>query len=153
NHRIRRARTRIRTRATEERRDFEIGTGTETMSHRNGVTLTEVLVAIFIMGIGLLSLLVLFPLGALNMAQAIKDERVAAAERNAEALAWTDVDGKSTAPKGTPAMTGNPNVVNLYRDPGTGLFPSTGASTICYPVYVDPQGVLLNSRRIGYFPP
>ena len=37
------------------------------MTHRSGVTLTEVLVAIFIMGIGLLSILVLFPLGALTL--------------------------------------------------------------------------------------
>lgn len=45
------------------------------MKNRLGITLTEVLVAIFIMGIGLLSLLALFPLGAVNMAQAIKDQR------------------------------------------------------------------------------
>jgi hypothetical protein len=37
----------------------------------------EVLVAIFIMAIGLLALLALFPLGALTMAQAIKDSRSA----------------------------------------------------------------------------
>jgi hypothetical protein len=39
------------------------------------------------MGIGLLSLLTLFPLGALNMAQAIKDTRCAHAAANAAALA------------------------------------------------------------------
>jgi prepilin-type N-terminal cleavage/methylation domain-containing protein len=44
-------------------------------SRSRGITLTEVLVAIFIMGIGLLALLSLFPLGALTMAQAIKDDR------------------------------------------------------------------------------
>jgi prepilin-type N-terminal cleavage/methylation domain-containing protein len=40
-----------------------------------GVTLVEVLVAIMLAGIGLLALLTLFPLGALSMAQAIKDDR------------------------------------------------------------------------------
>ena len=53
---------------------------------RPGITLLEVLVAIFIMGVGLLALLVLFPLGALEMAQAIKDDRAAQTAANAVAL-------------------------------------------------------------------
>lgn len=44
----------------------------------------EVLVSIFIMAIGLLSLLTLFPLGALRMAEAIKDNRTSHAARNAK---------------------------------------------------------------------
>ena len=39
------------------------------------VTLLEVLAAIFIMGLGLLALLSLFSIGALSMAQTIKDDR------------------------------------------------------------------------------
>jgi hypothetical protein len=54
---------------------------------RIGATLTEVLVAIFVMAIGLLALLTLFPLGALSMAQAIKDNRTAHSGRNAFAIA------------------------------------------------------------------
>src|SRR5262245_61659466 len=54
---------------------------------RSGATLTEVLVAIFVMAIGLLALLTLFPLGALSMAQAIKDNRTAHAGKNAFAIA------------------------------------------------------------------
>jgi hypothetical protein len=42
-----------------------------------GVTLVEVLVAIFVTGVGLLSMLALFPLGALEMARAIKSDRTA----------------------------------------------------------------------------
>lgn len=57
------------------------------MNARRGVTLVEVLVAIFIAAIGALSLLVLFPLGALNMARAIRDDRCAQAGINATALA------------------------------------------------------------------
>src|SRR5438093_7745538 len=53
---------------------------------RTGATLTEVLVAIFVMAIGLLALLTLFPLGALSMAQAIKDDRTAHAAKNAFAI-------------------------------------------------------------------
>lgn len=51
-----------------------------------GITLVEVLVAIFIMGIGLLALLTLFPLGALEMARAIPDDRTAAVAADAVAL-------------------------------------------------------------------
>jgi hypothetical protein len=54
---------------------------------RSGATLLEVLVAIFIMGIGLIALLVLFPLGALTMAQAIRNERAAHAAVAASAAA------------------------------------------------------------------
>jgi hypothetical protein len=51
-----------------------------------GTALIEVLVAIFVMGVGLLALLTLFPLGALEMAQAIKDDRTATVAANAAAL-------------------------------------------------------------------
>ena len=54
---------------------------------RTGLTLIEVLVSIFIMAIGLLALLTLFPLGALTMAQAIKDDRCAQSAYIAQALA------------------------------------------------------------------
>jgi hypothetical protein len=54
---------------------------------RSGATLTEVLVAIFVMAIGLLALLTLFPLGALSMAQAIKDDRTAHSAKNAYGIA------------------------------------------------------------------
>jgi hypothetical protein len=54
---------------------------------RTGATLTEVLVAIFVMAIGLLALLTLFPLGALSMAQAIKDGRTAQSSKSAFAIA------------------------------------------------------------------
>jgi Tfp pilus assembly protein PilV len=54
---------------------------------RCGVTMTEVLVSIFVMAIGLISLLALFPIGALTMAQSIKDSRTAQAAANAFAVA------------------------------------------------------------------
>lgn len=53
---------------------------------RAGVTLVEVLVAIFIIGVGLLALLTLFPLGALELAQAIKDDRAATIAAEAQVL-------------------------------------------------------------------
>jgi hypothetical protein len=60
-----------------------------TMTRRPAVTLIEVLVAIFVVAIGLLALLTLFPLGALSMAQAIRDDRVALMASNAVATLRT----------------------------------------------------------------
>jgi hypothetical protein len=54
---------------------------------RPGITLLEVLSAIFITGIGLLSLLTLFPLGALKMLEAVNDDRTALAGGNGKAIA------------------------------------------------------------------
>ncbi len=56
-------------------------------ANRRAVTLVEVLIAIFLMGIGLMAILSLFPLGASQMAQALKDQRCAEAGTNAAALA------------------------------------------------------------------
>jgi prepilin-type N-terminal cleavage/methylation domain-containing protein len=53
---------------------------------KRGVTLLEVLTAIFITGVGLLALLTLFPLGALSMARAVKGDRAAAVAASAVAL-------------------------------------------------------------------
>lgn len=147
------------------------------MSSRSGVTLTEVLVAIFIMGIGLLSLLVLFPLGALNMAQAIKDERVTMAAQNAFGLARSNVsptppggtlpfypmavDSRIYNPNPNPALTLNlyTNLTNLSTAAlptySPTLFDLSSLASInpgiSYPVYVDPQGALLGAWRVGYF--
>ena len=53
---------------------------------RKAVTLTEVLIAIFLMGIGLMAILSLFPLGASQMAQALQDQRAAEAATTADAF-------------------------------------------------------------------
>ena len=53
---------------------------------RRGITLLEVLIAIFITGLGLLALLTLFPLGALEMAEAIEDDRTGALVERVELL-------------------------------------------------------------------
>jgi hypothetical protein len=58
----------------------------------SGVTLVEVLTAIFLMGVGLLALLTLFPLGALSMAQAIKDDRAREIAVQATALSESGED-------------------------------------------------------------
>jgi hypothetical protein len=88
------------------------------MNRRAGVTLIEVLVSLFVVALGLLALLTLFPLGALSMAQALKDDRVAQAAANAAATlraldVYTDSDVVSVLGGGATADT--PTVV--YFDP------------------------------------
>ena len=120
------------------------------MKRRNATTLVEVLVAIFVMAIGLMTLLTLFPLGALSMSQAIKDDRTAHAAGNAAAFAE--------------AMNVRNGLYGFFRsgyqppDPDPFLNPDAGAhnglpnlATISnydgpsYPVYVDPLGYSLGS--------
>ncbi|MBY0527742.1 MAG: prepilin-type N-terminal cleavage/methylation domain-containing protein [Gemmataceae bacterium] len=102
--------------------------------NRRGVTLTEVLVAIFVTGLGLMALMTLFPLGALNMAQAVKDDRSAAAAANASSYfrAWWRLQ----LANGTTAAT----MDNAMLKPA-GLGDLTGTSGPSYPVYIDPIGV------------
>src|SRR5437870_431091 len=119
------------------------------MIHRKAVTLTEVLISIFVMALGLLSLLALFPVGALTVAQAVKDDRTAHLAYTADAIARFQnlrVDPQivqqnpSAVPPGTPLW-------NYYSNPGGGLpalDPLVTAGTYAgpsYPVYVDPVGV------------
>jgi prepilin-type N-terminal cleavage/methylation domain-containing protein len=63
------------------------------MQRRSGFTLAEVLIAIFVLAIGLMGILALFPLGAMHMAQAIKDDRCGTSESNETCVAhvlWKD---------------------------------------------------------------
>jgi hypothetical protein len=53
---------------------------------RRGLSLTEVLIAMFVMAIGMISLLVLFPVGIINTKWALQDNRVAVAAYNANSL-------------------------------------------------------------------
>jgi hypothetical protein len=99
----------------------------------------EVLVAIFIMAIGLLTLLTLFPLGALSMAQAIKDDRTAHAAANATAVAEAC------------NIRNDPLVLQAFTNPG--IVPQAQPEGKSYPVFVDPIAVeVLNNRRLASFP-
>src|SRR4051812_36179237 len=63
------------------------------MNRRPAVTLVEVLIAIFVMALGLMSILALFPVAAVQMSQALKDQRSAECAANAAAwirMAWKD---------------------------------------------------------------
>lgn len=109
---------------------------------RPGVTLIEVLVAIFITGVGLLALLTLFPLGAMEMAQAVKDDRTGHIKENAAATAesmqarldlWVrDAMQGRTTPNGQPTAA-LPYPANPLVSRQTSTLPG-------YPVLVDPVG-------------
>src|ERR1700677_1655369 len=94
------------------------------MRHRPGITLIEVLTAIFIMAIGLLALLVLFPVGALSMARGGGRHRAAAAAANAASLAI------AFNVRDDPTATGGP--------PNYGNFPVPSGGTVGSTIYVDP---------------
>jgi prepilin-type N-terminal cleavage/methylation domain-containing protein len=118
-----------------------------TLQHRDprpGVTLVEVLVAIFIMGIGLICLLTLFPLGIVNMAQAIKDDRTAYAGHTAINLARTFQLYKDDSVWAIQNATNAAPPQNWYLNPYPKLpkqFPSQyGMGLAGYPVYLDPIG-------------
>jgi hypothetical protein len=96
---------------------------------RAGITLVEVLIAIFIMAIGLLALLTLFPLGALSMAEAIRHDRNAQAADQADACA-NMFDVRNDANVQTAFATSSANLTG-WDGPG-------------YPVFADPWG-----KRIG----
>ncbi len=109
---------------------------------RPAATLVEVLVALFLMGLGLLTLLTLFPLGALTMAQAIQDNWAAQAAANARALA------NARAFHRDPFVDGSAYGLDLFADPGNGLPPADPEGP-SYPVFVDPFGYYLGWGTVG----
>jgi type II secretory pathway pseudopilin PulG len=94
---------------------------------RPGITLLEVLIALFIMGIGMLTLLTLFPLGALSMAKALQSDRAtAAAQLAAEYAEMMD-------------LPSDPDVRSAFTTPPPGGPPGDGPG-VSWPVFVDAFG-------------
>jgi hypothetical protein len=105
---------------------------------RAGATLVEVLISIFIMAIGMLALLSLFPLGAIRMGQVMQDNRSKQTGDNAWALATaTDMPFDSQ-------VAGSSGGLNDYYqnpDPGgaTGLLRANPGDW-SHPVFIDGMG-------------
>jgi prepilin-type N-terminal cleavage/methylation domain-containing protein len=121
------------------------------MTRRQGVTLMEVLVAIMITGIGLLALLTLFPLGALEMVQSVKDDRCGHVKHNAASIinmldTRLDVyirDNGMLNPAGIlPPATLNPPLpaMNNPADPNYLSY----QESVSYPVIIDANGWAAN---------
>jgi prepilin-type N-terminal cleavage/methylation domain-containing protein len=118
------------------------------MIRRNGFSLVEVLVAMFIMGLGVISILTLFPLGAANMANAVREERSAQLAASADGYLrayWKTriiepiLESQSIIEPFFLALT-NPDPLNQKGLPALAL--PTEAS---YPVFVDPMGFVARS--------
>jgi hypothetical protein len=106
-------------------------------TRRPGITLTEALIALFIAAIGLICLMTLFPLAALQMGQAMKDERCGQLAMQADQkLRWY---WKTHVIDGT---LGQCQAMAAMDDPdgSTGSHPQAGNTEISYPVFLDPIG-------------
>lgn len=105
-----------------------------TANRRPGLSLTEVLVALFIMAIGAISILTLFPLAALNMAAALKDDRTTQSAYQADGFIrsyWRSDGPDSPSPD---------PFTNAFTNPGGVADISTNTTGTSYPVFVDPMG-------------
>jgi len=113
------------------------------MNRRPGVTLVEVLVAIMITGIGLLALLTLFPLGALEMAQSFKDDRCGHIKHSAASIA--NIFSIRNEPGVVNAMLNPGGPLPSFYNPGTQTVKPGLAQVQSYPVFVDPNGYWANT--------
>jgi prepilin-type N-terminal cleavage/methylation domain-containing protein len=108
-----------------------------TRKRRAGLTLMEVLVSLAILAFGLLAIMTLFPLSAIQMGRAVRHDRGYQAARNADGLFrsyWkADIAERNGA--------GDPPLFNALDDPdGTGPMPAARPNEWSYPVAVDPWG-------------
>jgi hypothetical protein len=109
------------------------------MSRRTGTTLVEVLVAIFVMGIGLIALLTLFPIGILRMGFALKQQRAQDTARNADAVAVIYNIRNDSGTAASPGVVADGTVFDYFSTPGGGL-PAADPYGPSYPLFVDPLG-------------
>ena len=125
------------------------------MKRRSGMSMAEVLVALFLMALGSIAILTMFPLGMFHMGQALKDDRTAQSAAQADAFMrtywritavenggggepfYTALDYPDSKPDLGPAPTPTPpkNVPPPNTLPN--IYGQTGPS---YPVFVDPMG-------------
>ncbi|HEY2910597.1 MAG TPA: hypothetical protein VGI99_10140 [Gemmataceae bacterium] len=116
---------------------------------RRGMSMAEVLVALFIMALGVIAILTLFPVGMLQIGQALKDDRTAQCAAQADSFMrayWKQFVVQN--PVGDPSMNfSSPACAFLNPDGGPGVnphllplattFPQGSPS---YPVFFDPMG-------------
>ena len=122
---------------------------------RPGLSLTEVLVALFVMALGIISLMTLFPLGAVQMGQALRDDRCGQTASQADGVVrlWWQTE-----------VVEPPTPTSPLKDP---FFAALDTNTLgtpvpidspapSYPIFVDPIGYFaknLNQRLwVGNFP-
>jgi hypothetical protein len=117
------------------------------MVRRTGTTLLEVLIAIFVTGIGLLALLALFPLGAVNMALAIKEDRCAHSCADADAVAHMTIFRDGTG--ALVDLRHEANIQTAFVGPIFTLPALSNPYGPSYPVLADPLGAYSYSAGGG----
>jgi hypothetical protein len=112
----------------------------------------EVMIATAILAIGTLAIMALFPIGAVNMARAINQNRAADHAQNSDGIfrlywkrAWLDPNGGGIRSRTDAAMNSNEEMIALLdrQPPINYLLPPNipeGSSQPSYPVLVDPIG-------------
>jgi len=143
---------------------------TATTRQRRGVTLMEVMIATAILSVGMVAIMALFPIGAVNFARALNQDRSATHAVNSDAMfgyywkkAWVERDSNSQSPTFR-SPTGNlcttteaaffnseePMLLLLEYHPNSNYGPPAnplpygwirpGSTQASFPVLVDPVG-------------
>ena len=105
-------------------------------ARRPGLSLLEVIVALFVMALGMISLLTLFPLGAIQMGQALRDARAAETCSQADTLTRLWWQAEVVERPGTE----DPAFLVLDNPGGTLTALAATDQTASYPVAIDPIG-------------
>jgi hypothetical protein len=125
------------------------------LARRRGLTLTEALVAMFVAAIGMISLMALFPLGALQMGQALKDARCTETATNAESIMrmhWKGLFEPQTANVDTNLFNPNSSPTpdnTAFNNPTGAAMPFTPLVGMSAPVFIDPIGHFSNTNGIA----
>jgi len=113
---------------------------------RDGFTLAEVLIALFVLAIGMMGILALFPLGAAQMAIAVKDERCAQLADLGEAHArmmWREAWIDNTTGQLNTDAQATAKAPELIALDGPGATATSSGPSM--PVLIDPIGYRIKS--------
>ena len=80
---------------------------------RKGLTLVEVLATIFVLAVGMLSILVLFPVGAMKVRTALVNERISLCAANAESVFKTIMGPSKSSFRFNPGTSIDPTYFTL----------------------------------------
>jgi hypothetical protein len=124
------------------------------MNRRNGLTLVEVLTALFILALGVIAILTMFPLGASQMAFAVRDNRSTEAAFNADSYMRTYWKTQFIEPLRQPSLGAYDPAFDALDDPdGPGpaasSLPQAGPNEASYPVVIDPMGYVIGNSPIS----
>lgn len=116
----------------------------------------EVLIAIFILAVGMVSVMAFFPLGALNMVRSVRDQRCSQLATNGNTMlhawwreSWLANDGLIVPEE--VASRNEPTIECLDTDPLTGLSILRTDTGYSHPVMIDPLGIAAYGPSVGGF--